>query len=249
VNLLETVAGVVLIVCGVGTGALTTMMIHGSRSRMQAIADTETTPIGEITTGRVELKGTARVADDHGTVATPDKDTLAVRFTAHERNAGEGANWPRIFAYQNAAPFLLTDDTGEVLIDPPTDGRTYNFAGSGTVQRPKAGEEASDAVREFVERIDTSDSDKPILAPEERRRYVWKTLDPESEVYVLGEAEQADGWEREYVVTSGDEDFIFSDKSEEQLRRGGTVAQVLILAIGGLVTLVLFAVGGGLFFL
>ncbi len=217
------------------------------RARSERIAATETTRIGNVRPGTVEVKGTARPAEDANVFDSPiwTEDALAthVEVEKWESSGQGGGNWETVHEEETAVPIAVDDGTAEVRVELPADGglnveRTRTKVGSG--------DEPPEPIRRFLEtRDDIDEATRRELGPlsfGERRRYSEGVIAPDEEVYVLGTAreEQADWGDRKYVIDEPTDsgDFVLSDKSETELIREGKRGGLVPLAFGGLLTVV-----------
>lgn len=233
-----------LVAVAVGVGAL----YHAVKvyRRTKRMSDTETTAVRDVEPGVVELKGTARPAEDEGTVSGPisGKDAVASSVTVERYSSGgKHSSWKTIHEQETVRPFVLDDGTGEVRVDPPDAAKVsldeYRWVIDGDETEP-------DEVRRFVESADGVDAAEKagdsLLGSGERRRYEEGVIEPGEDVYVFGQAVESDaGWGSEaYEVTGGSEvgTFVLSDKSEEELTSGGVVGAVVLALFGAFVLFV-----------
>ncbi|MDZ5811647.1 GIDE domain-containing protein [Halorubrum sp. AD140] len=209
------------------------------------IAERETTPIRDLESGAVEVKGTAHLVEDGTTRQSPfsETDAVATHIKVQEWRTGseEESNWKTIFEEETAEPVLVDDGTGEVLVELPADGG-LNLESTET--KVESHEEPPDAIRRYVEMQPDLDVPKRrsvgALSIGEPRRYVEGVLEPSEEVYVLGNARESNaGWgERDFVIDeqTADGDFVLSNKSEETLAAEGKQGGFVFLVFGGLLT-------------
>lgn len=235
------VVGLALVVGGIAI-AYYGRRFQGEASRME---ETETTPAGNVEPGEVEVKGTARPIEGAGTVEGHLSETEALVSTVYieergnkpvqdwEQTEGRSKLYRTVYKDTAAVPFLVDDGTGEVLVDPATEG---NIALEEDQQVVGRNEEAPTSVRRFVERTEAIDPDQ-VLDGGRRRRFSEGLLEPGEEVYVLGEAvDPPDRW-GEYEVSGGSnpDEFILSDRSEEELTAGSKLGAWMTYALGGVV--------------
>jgi len=217
------------------------------RARSIRIAKTETTHVRDLQQGTVEVKGTARPADDADPMESPitaaDSLTTHVEIEKYQSSNQGGGSWKTIHEEQRSIPFLVDDGTGKVRVEPPSDG-TANVEQIQTTVG--GGEEPPEPIRRFVEQEAEVEAaarfDLGLLSVGERRRYSEGVIEPGEEVYVLGRArEKQAGWgDRAYVIDEPTEtgDFILSDKSEEDLIQEGRWSSALMFGFGGLCAVV-----------
>ncbi|MFC3958986.1 E3 ubiquitin ligase family protein [Halovivax cerinus] len=237
-NAVVSVFGLVFVVAG----AVTMYRGYGERAEGGVIAETETTPIRDLTPGPVEVKGTVRPDEDAATVESPisKTDALAARIEVEERQDG---SWNTIFTDEWAEALLVDDGTGEVPVDLPS---ADELDLRGTETEVGVDDEPPAAVRRYVEREpDLELPDRRSMGPVtvgERRRYTEGVLEPGDDGYVLGAArETAAGWDRaDYAIDepTGSGEFVLSNKPERELIEERTQGGFVSLAFGGLLTLV-----------
>jgi hypothetical protein len=247
VKLLMSGFGLVFVVVGLYT------MNRGRKQRAQSerIADTETTRIRDLGGGTAEIKGTAHPADGATAMESPitRADALAFHVEVEEWESGgdSGGHWETEHEEQRAVSMTVDDGTGEVRVEPPSDG---GLNVDLTRTKVGSGEEPPEPIRRYVEReAGVDEATRHELGPlaiGDRRRYSEGVIEPGEEVYVLGTAREADaGWgERAFVIDepTGSGDFVLSDKSEADLIREGKRGGLVFLIVGGL-----FALVGSLF--
>lgn len=215
------------------------------KNRSNTIKETETTKIGEIKPGKVEVKGTARPTEDGSTFPSPINrdEAVATKVIVQRYESGSserGGSWRTIHEEKKSVPFVVDDGTGEARVDtPPTSEQEMLF--EMTRERVPGGQEPPEKIKKFVEREEevdeTSKSGVGPISLGERRRYMEGSIEPGEEVYVLGEAREEAGWdERGYVIDGETEsgDFIMSDKPEEQLVKEGAWGGLLLYVVGGI---------------
>lgn len=231
----------------VGMGFLTLgiglyLVRTGQRQRRKKakIASTETTQIRNLGPGTAEVKGAARPADDGSVLRSPitKSDALATYVSVERYDSGgsqSGGSWKTIYEDTKSVPMLVDDGTGELRVELPQDGQ-LNVELDRT--RVSGGDEPPERIRQFVEReeaIDQAARGDGLLSVGERRRYSEGMIEPGEDVYVLGNARQASGWEGPtYAIDepTASGEFILSDKSEKQLVREAKWSGILLLAIG-----------------
>jgi hypothetical protein len=120
------VSGLALVAVSVGILAV---FARRSTARLLTMLRTDTRPVADITSGRVEVEGTVvsagEVAADGGSSIYTGADSPVITET--RRDDGQGRNFmppipqqfaPDILTEQHCVPFYLEDDTGTVLVDP-----------------------------------------------------------------------------------------------------------------------------------
>lgn len=238
----------------VGVGLIIANKGRKERAKSTRMEENETTEIGDLSPGTVEVKGTAHGTADATLQVSPfsDTDALAVQIEVKEWHSGGegGGNWKTIFEAETAEPIYVDDGTGETLVDLPEEGGLNLEMEDWKIQPD---DDVPEAIREYVENepeLTLPDGHEiGPLTTGERRRYREGVLEPGEDVYVLGTAsETGAGWDtREYVVNeaTSEGDFVLSDKSEARLvkegKRGGLVfvafgALLIVVGIGALVS-------------
>ena len=146
------------------------------------------------TGGRIELRGTAEPIDDGTLVRSPFTDTpcLAYEYEVEEYTGGKGSNWRTIDDGEGYVPFLLADDTGSVLIEPP--GADFRLETDARID-VDGGTEPPERIARFIEATDAVDCQNTSvdlrvfeLKTGTDRRFHERLLVPGEEVHVLGTA-------------------------------------------------------------
>ena len=143
--------------------------------------------------GAIELVGTATA---HGaTLPAPFSEGECLTYTyqvERYRYDDDGSDWDTVSEGSAGVPFLLSDHTGSVLVDPS--GAELLFARSHRSE-VDADEQPSAAIRRFLESETTVEHETgsislgPLeVATGDRHRFTATRLDPEETVYVAGEA-------------------------------------------------------------
>ncbi|AUX08561.1 hypothetical protein AArcSl_0923 [Halalkaliarchaeum desulfuricum] len=91
-----------------------------------AVWASDTIPIGEVpdTDGTVEIEGTAQKLSDTVEAEYSGTECLAYRYEKHRRE-DEDDSWQRVDYGETAVPFLVADDSGEVVVDPGGASRSF----------------------------------------------------------------------------------------------------------------------------
>ena len=216
------------------------------RAKSDRIAETETTPIRQLTPGTVEIKGEARPVEEASLVQSPitRTESLAthVEVEEYESSGEHGGSWKTKHEDQQSVPFVVDDGTGEVRVELSPDG---NLNVEVTQTKVGSGDEPPEMIERYLERDDAiGEASRGSIGPlsyGDRRRYSEGMIEPGEEIYVLGRAREEDaGWgERAYVIDepTAAGDFILSDKSEQELIREGKRGGLVYLGFGVLFTL------------
>lgn len=178
--------------------------------RYTLVRDTPTASVRSMPVGRVELEGTARVAERALDAPFTDEQCLYADWHVEEYRYDPDDNdhdWVTIASGTLATPFFLEDDTGRVLVK-ADEGADFDLTGDhATTVRVGGSETPPPAVAEFVGN-DSDDwdlgafIDNPggaiadalagggrIGHSSNRRRYVQTLLPVDDSVYVFGSAE------------------------------------------------------------
>lgn len=221
------------------------------RKRQGRMADTETTRAAQVLEGVVELKGTVQARE---TVADPmyGEDVVFVDWEVEreeQRPDDEGGTETvdhRIAGGRREAIFEVVDESGSVRVDPQSatlkvDSRNRtreSFRGTDTDQlqalEAETGGDQGGTDREGVRvRADGVDSQLYDVS-DDRRVYSHEVLRPGDDVYVLGEATRDD---EGLIVGKGDDDFLLSNMSEEELAETLGSNQLLLGALAAAFTI------------
>lgn len=254
------------LVAGILTFAMASFAGYGwydTRSRVRAMADTQTSTTQSLTEGLVELEGTV-VAPESAPLTAPltGEDAVLVDWEVVTEDGDDESPDDRK-AGRHAVAFSLEDDHGRVRIDPSNVESTHISGANTTTSHQMDGttldEDLLDRVRAFDDDVRPDDDAFSRQSSEQMafgardhdemdahgRRYVQRVLRPGDDVYVLGTAtSQGNG---EFVVHRGDDRFIISDMDEEAVTETLGENQTL-LAVVVAVLLVASLYSFGLYF-
>lgn len=168
--------------------------------------------------GLVEVVGRVYEVPDPLTAPVSGADCIAyaVRAEEYRRDDDLTKEWVTVSDVDRATPFVLTDDTGTVTVDPDP---------SGDLTYPETAREEVDAggpVSLSTPIGGTGDDDY-------RRRVVERRLPADGELYVLGTA--TDDGDR---ITADGESFVVSADGERRtaLRQSAYAAVALLVGLG-----------------
>jgi hypothetical protein len=202
--------------------------------RSRAVASTEPTPAGEVTPGdgRTAVTGVARPVDG-ATVEAPFTGTEALVADAEVARLNDDDEYDSrpavetLYEETSAVPFVVADDSGEVRVEVPVEGR-----GSGSENA--AGAPAADVdLRLDVDRVEVQPGSEPAhlasfvresapydlhVTPGGRRRYDEGVLEPGEEAYVLGVPTR--GGDSRPTLAGGDDPLLVSDLARDEVARG-----------------------------
>lgn len=145
----------------------------------------------------------------------------------------DGGEWETVGSDSYAVPFLVTDDTGAVVVDPESDSDvTWRLTDECTTQWTFGAGDIPQAESETFaprESLDTETS--------ERRRYTQTVLPSGADVYVFGQAVPTDhdelpGHDLKIERDTATDRFIVSNMGEEDLRSFYTLRAPLYVLAG-----------------
>jgi hypothetical protein len=243
------------------------LLVVGRRQRRQRelMETTPTSRISQLTEGPAEFVGVAKPTAEHGTAPAPftGEYCLVASWSVEEWDEDDdGGRWWSKGSGVDGVPFLVADDSGEVLVRPQgatlaLDRRTERVVEIGS------GEEPPDPVREFIDRADTpGQPDRPLISAldwgtqEGDRRYYQHLVTPGEEVYVYGTVQEkpedehvwggnvrnmivqklppdADGEEPMFLISDRPEADLIADRSLATAQMAGG-ATLVVLGLAGL---------------
>ena len=229
------------------------------RGDRHAMVETETTPVGSMTGGTVELNGRGELLDGGGYLRRApfsDDEVIAASYDVLETEGGD-MSWETEARGQYANPFVLDDETGTVYVDPAAADVRFDNRREREI-RVEGGQRTPEAVQRFVDRTRGVEDERYsldvggfTLSRGDDRKYKQRLVKPTHDLYVLGDAtplSEADVDEAlrktlesegvGYVVDSGDP-FVVSNVSEELLVSSSGRKMQVAAALG----FVLVAVG------
>jgi len=211
---------------------------YGLYKRRKAIGETETTEVQSLEPGVTEVKGTAIVPDGGQILDVPFSETegvvVQVKVQEYHTSSEGGGSWKTIHENTDTAPFLVDDGTGTVRVDP--EGADLPMDTEKTTVG--SGEKPPERIRRYLENEpDVDEAWKASLGPLDfgnRRRYTEAVVEPEEDVYVLGEAAEVDDeeWGQRSFKIDGGDPFIVSDQSETAVKQGSTLSAIILFVIG-----------------
>jgi len=217
-----------LIGFGVGLYAMYSGIDKYRKSRL--IKDTPTEQIRSMAVGRTELEGTAHEIGKPYSQPFVDDDCLYASWEIEEytsSGSNRGKSWSTVESGAYTEPFLLEDETGEVVVDATADA-TWELTGEQT--RRWTVDSRSQPRSDIVNFCNYQD-----ISPtaSNKRRYTQTVLPPQTSVYVLGEStprdlsEDDDLFEKIDLTDAGQRlkierddgsgRFIISDMNEDEI--------------------------------
>lgn len=191
------------------TGVLVLVGGWYRRSVFDQLSGIDVTDVSQIPeTGPVELDGTVTGVDDPISAPFTDRDAAVVAWSIEElHEVGSGVHWEEIGNGVETTPFRLDDGSGTVAVD--IGDHVNTSAGGGSVARtgvyvngmhmlavfdtfPVEQEVGTDdlpeVVRDFEQRIDTTNLGRGAGASREKRRYLEQVIQSGDDAFVLGTA-------------------------------------------------------------
>ena len=225
---------------------VTLILVGKSRSKLKsAMEQTPTTLIGQLAQGQyAEIKGSASCEQP---LQAPEAGTACVYYSYHlkrreRRRDSSGRtryHWRTIDSGSSRVPFTLADSTGKVTVDP--DGAKIDDAPVVVDRYVQPGEKMTEGVLKTVLQAST------MLTGGHRQKIEVRAIPVGRQLYILGDVQHAAG--DELRVAKGDNKFLISTKSEEQLMRSLGRQRLLFnlfgagAIIGGIILLVLKFLG------
>lgn len=218
------------------------LVYHGFRKwqRMRLMQDTPTEKVRSAAVGRTELTGTGKPIDGIGTIDQPftDGECLVATYEIEEweeeedDDGGSDGHWSTVDSGTLVTPFVIDDGTGRMRVEPDEDA-TFDISSENRTRfHVGANRTPPDEVVEFFERryadddeglLDTLLDWDPSVRGSEKRRYTQEVIPPGERLYLLGGARPMDGASgsnADRLVLGrdgGSDEFIVSDRSEEEL--------------------------------
>lgn len=225
------------------------------RKKHQLITKTPTTDIQDITSeGTVELNGTiSRPVDGRGFVSPIGQTdgTVYTRWMVQEWNErGERSTWRPIASGTDSVPFYLDDGTDQIQVAVGDGSSDVIWEGGEThdVEEVPLDSDPPAHITRFIQEHDVEEPSGSITdiidvgnTPGDRRYSEW-ALGTGDEVYLLGHVSAAEGAtmplhpEDAIVAPKDNEEFIFSELSEEELDR--RLSGLLLLPFSVIVTVI-----------
>ena len=246
-DLLFTAVAFVFASFGVGLmrfGQMTTVPVRAMEAE-------EPTPVGDLSPGEtVEVNGTVEPATE-GTVPSPVYGDPAVEYvTKVQRRTSKGGNrggWNTYHEEQASHPFVVSDETGEVRVEPPAE-TAPNVPMEWTRFGAGVDETLPDPVQSYLESVESASGDAGLdvgpLSLGSRQRVGEGTISPGDEIHVYGRVTQSDaGWDSpDETLTADDGTFLYTTIEPDVVTETTTKVGIAIFAFGLLWTAVtLFA--------
>lgn len=173
----------------------------------QLMSDTETTPIGSLKPGPVEIRGRVKSTLPPAPSPWHQKPCVFYHFLVQQYHSSESAGgWVDCIDDRSKDPFTIKDDTGSVEII-PGEGRSRINADFATTTG--FSNEVTEDLRSLLNTRYGKDTKGLIFQKE--LRYNESILENGDEVYVFGEARQGQG---KYAIGAGQMPLIISENGE-----------------------------------
>ena len=211
--------GIMLLVVGLTTSFNSLKNLEMKR----LLENVPTSKIRSLSTGLVELKGKIQVKDKILKDPFDDKECVYWRIQIQELvKSGKTRKWVTSHKAKNQIPFLISDQTGSVLI-------YLDDVNMNDVKRDKQydlatffSDEIPPNVRDYCRKYNVKL--KGWFGGKKRMKFIVTYLEPDDDIYILGNArpllknEQKDSKNITAAIDrSNDGLFIISDKSEKEL--------------------------------
>lgn len=173
---------VLLAVISGGIGALLGLVGLSYLRAYWTITGTEPTDVAAVsdTMDEVALMGTAMAVGEPGTAPFSASETLVCDWDFDDLGGDQG-KWSTVESGAEVAPFVLADETGEIVVDP----RGADWQLDQRFQVTIHDEEPPQAIRSFLDEQGMEPNAEKRLLKDDRR-YTERRLDPGDEVYVYG---------------------------------------------------------------
>ena len=225
---------------------VTLILVGKSKSKLKSTMEqTQTTPIGQLAQGQyAEIKGSASCEQP---LQAPEAGTSCVYYSYHlkrreRRRDSSGRtryHWRTIDSGSSRVPFTLADSTGKVTVDP--EGAKIDDAPVVVDRYIQPGEKMGEGVLKSVLQAST------MLTGGHQQKMEVRAIPVGRELYILGDVQRGAGGELR--VAKGDNKFLISTKSEEQLTKSLGLKTLLFNLFGagviivGIILLVLKLLG------
>lgn len=192
--------------------------------KSQLIKNTPTEKVQSMAVGRTELEGVGKATDEPMDAPFTDDDCIFADWEVEEyKKRGDNRKWVTVASGTKVKPFILEDETGEVVVD-ATSSATWTIKDEDKWRTGGRSDPPNNHISQFCQ----SEAE---ISPtsRHRRRYTQEIIEPEETVYVLGEATPRDVDDDEIEVTDAGQRlkitrddasgfFIISNKGEEALQ-------------------------------
>lgn len=178
----------------------------------QLLRDTPTSKIQSLSVGTVEVTGTAKPHTEEPMYSHPitDDDVLYYSLEIEEHQEDDdGSDWHTVKTDASGVRFVVDDGTGQVdvLVNSPQ----FEFTDSD-VQQEKYIIGPDKEVPPVLEEFDDGDSSFiPDFLENEKYRVTVKSIEPEQEVFIFGEAEIRDNIES----ATNEDNLLLSNPTED----------------------------------
>lgn len=209
---------------------------------VRAMEAEEPTPVGELAPGEpAEVNGTVEPGED-GTVETPVYGREAVEYTTKVQRrtdrSGTRGGWYTYHEEGESVPFVVSDETGEVRVEPPAD-RDPNVEGTWVRFGAGVDDPLPEPVRAYLSGLDAASLDAGIdvgpLSLGSRQRCGEAAIEPGDDIHVYGYVDDAThGWDgpRLTLTAGADTPFVYSTVDPEVVQETTTRVGLAVSAFG-----------------
>lgn len=209
-----------------------------AKQKTKVITDTKTSQISRIVPGLVEVKGKVRCAGPH--VVSPMSKSPCVYFRFHVeeyRSHGKSGSWRTVINDSKEAGCILSDGTGDVRL---------NLLEAELLLKPDAHAKSgtfNDASPELEASLAAYGRSSTGFVFNKAMKYTETILHEGDQIYALGTASShsAGG----YQLNKGNNLFIVSDKTEEEVVAHYNSSGLIGFILGGLLAVAGLAVAVG----
>lgn len=215
------------------------------RNRGDRIADATDSTEERLQPGPTTLAGTVAPTEDDELLASPVSSTDAIATDFEVRGLterGGSATHNIIYERTDAVPFVVTDGTSAVRVD-PTDGHIEFDPERYEAVTVTPGEDPPPEIRHFLDATGAEEeASVAVVSGKQRRVYYERVIAPGDDVVVHGDLRRADAsWDGpEHVIDAApaDGEFVISNKPDEELRRARSQYGTFMYVVGGVLALV-----------
>lgn len=153
--------------------------------KKQIVKNTAPEDIRSVALGRTEIRGIGKPIDGYAKTPFIDEECLYSVWKVREYKAESGItkDWTTIKHDYDFNPFIVEDETGQIIVEPTKDA-TWSIESESECIEVDSNTEPNDVIKEYCRGVDGLDA-----VSENKRRYIQKRfLKSGDEVYVLGEA-------------------------------------------------------------
>lgn len=226
------------------------------------IRNTPTSTVRSVPMGRVEVKGKTKAISEEHLLESPFTEEPCLGYECkvekyeveddesdfNDEDEAESGSWETIYDNRESVPFLLKDETGELVVD----GLEAEWALENLTYYEKFYEDsAPPSLQSFVEEHSNEmfadryeDEVEFDLLWGDQLRFTEVRIDPDEDFYVLGGAKpldqemELDLEDVENVITKDEQTgfFYLSDKSEKAILQAKFWGMLILFGLGAVIT-------------